>query len=90
MDEAYRIAAAFPIGWAMSKEAMDFLELWMAANVKAGGKSAELATRCAADAMKGGLTGEEIEEEAGPIESFIAGALAHPADGGDVVTEDDD
>lgn len=69
---------------------MDFLELWMAANVKAGRNSAELAGRCAADALKDGIAREEMEEEAEPLEGFIAEALAHMADGGDVITEDDD
>lgn len=62
----------------------------MAANVKAGGNAAELAGRCAAAALKDGITREEMEEEAGPLETFIAAALAHPADGGDVITEADD
>jgi 2-iminoacetate synthase ThiH len=48
----------------MSKRGTDFLELWMLANVKAGGNAANLAVRCAADALMGGLSLEEIEEEA--------------------------
>ena len=74
----------------MSKRGMDFLELWMTANVKAGGNAAELAGRCAADALKDGIAREQMEEEAGPLAAFIAAALAHPADGGDVIIEADD
>ena len=69
---------------------MDFLEFWMQAKVNAGGNAAQLARRCTADAMKGGITREQMEEEAGPLETFITGALAHPADGGGVITEADD
>jgi hypothetical protein len=74
----------------MSKRGTDFLELWMLANVKAGGNAANLAVRCAADALMGGLSLEEIEEEAGPLKAFIAATLAHPADGTDAITETDD
>jgi len=58
----------------MSKRGMDFLELWMERNMAGVGD---------ADALTGGISKQEIEEEAGhPIEAFIAAALAHPADGG--------
>ena len=51
---------------------MDFLELWMPANVEDGSNAAKLAISCAADALMGGLSLEEIEEESGPLEAFIA------------------
>jgi hypothetical protein len=35
---------------------------------------------CTADAMKGGTAREEIEDDVGPLEVFIAAALAHPTD----------
>ena len=50
---------------------------------------AELALRYAGDALMGGIRLKEIEEEAGPLESFLTATLAHPVDGGDVMTDAD-
>lgn len=74
----------------MSSRGMVFLELWMERNLAGPGDAAELAQRCAADALKAAVSMREMEKEAGPLEAFIAAALAHPADGGDVITEADD
>jgi hypothetical protein len=41
---------------------MDFLEVWMEANVHGSGNAAKLAISCAADALMGDLSLEEIQE----------------------------
>ena len=58
----------------MSERGMQFHELWVLANVKAGGNAAKLAVRCAADALTLGISLQEIEEESDPLEAIIAQA----------------
>ena len=62
----------------MSTRGMVFLELWMERHLAGAKDAAEQAQRCASDALNAAVSMREMEEEVGPLETFIAAALAQP------------